>query len=248
MSGQSANPAATPVLVTRPAPQADRFSAGLVAAFGRLVRPVIAPLMQVEHLTPDLPEQSFTALILTSETAAARAGALMKTSLILPKLAYCVGDRTAEAARESGFDARSAAGAADDLVALILSRPDDGPLLWLRGRDVATDIALALTAAGRSVTSAAVYAQTAVPLSSAALELLARTGLLVVPVFSPRSARLLAAAIPANAKATILPVAISARARAALPAGLRSAAVLADAPDAPAMIRAIGRVISSRVP
>lgn len=247
MTGQCANPPAIPVLITRPEPQASRFAADLSAACPQ-ARPILAPLMQVEFLPVTLPADPFAALVLTSETAAEAAGRLREQALSLPKLALCVGDRTARSARRHGFEAVSAEGAAEDLVALILSRPDHGRLLWLRGKDHAYDLGAALAKAGRRLLALPAYQQNALPLAPDALAVLNRPGPVILPLFSPRSARLVAAALPPHPAAEIWPVAISPRALAALPAALQSRGSVAEAPDGPAMIRAIVGTMASLAP
>lgn len=251
MSGQSANPPAIPVLITRPQPQAGRLAAELAAALNDATpraRPILSPLMQTEFLSPDLPTGSWAALILTSEAAAEAARRLRKQSLSWPETAFCVGDRTARAAGALGFRPVSAGGTAQDLATLILSHPDSGPLLWLHGRDTACDLQAVLSAQGRRVIAVPAYVQTEIPLSAEALALLSQPGPVVVPVFSPRSALLLARALPPHPAAQLCPVAISPKALACLPKALQSRAIHAETPDGPAMIRAILRTIHGLAP
>lgn len=247
MSGQSANPATLPVLITRPEPQASRFAADLALAEPR-ARPVIAPLMRTEFLAPDLPPGPFAALILTSEAGAEAAARLGGLSRGWPETAFCVGDRTARVAREAGFQALSAGGTASDLTELVRRQAGPGPLLWLRGREIARDIAQDLRQQGREVVSLVVYAQDAAPPTDEMSRLLLGPGPLVVPVFSPRSARLLAAALPGHVQAELCPVTISRAALAALPPVLQAGAIVADTPDGAGMIGGIRRVIASRLP
>lgn len=230
------------VLITRPEPQASRFAAALETQFPGQVAVTLSPLMAVEWLDPALPPGPFAALILTSETGAMAAGRLRRPS---PSLAFCVGDRTAEAARELGFDAISAQGDATDLVALITRHAQEGELLYLHGQDRAADLAAALP--DHSVTSLAVYRQAEKPLTTAACGLLSGEDPVILPLFSPRSARLLAAALPVP-HAPLHPVAISANTRDALPAALAARCGLADRPEAAALLQAIGRLIFGMVP
>lgn len=246
MSGQCANPAGVPVLITRPASQAARFAAQLGADCPR-ARAILAPMMAVEFLSATLPQGPWQALILTSETGAEAAAQLAGQSLSLPKRALCVGDRTARVAAQAGFEPLSAQGAAEDLLEMILSRPERD-FLWLHGEDRAFDFPAALAAKGRRCDGVAVYRQRALPLSAEALAALARPGPLILPVFSPRSARLLAAALPADLAADLYPVAISPKALAALPEPLKSRGIVAAAPEAMAMIRAIAGTITALAP
>lgn len=193
-----------PILLTRPAPQSARFA----AALGRpcLISPLIAP----RFLSPVLPRAE--ALILTSETGAEAAARLVK-----PGLAFCVGDRTAEVARGLGFEVRSARGDAEALVALILSHPPL-TLLHARGREARGEVAARLTAAGRPTAEAVVYAQEPRPLSPEAEALLTRAPFVLVPLFSPRSATLLAAEVrrlsaPARLRVVAMSAAVAEAAR-----------------------------------
>jgi uroporphyrinogen-III synthase len=239
---------AIPVLVTRPEPQASRFAADLTARFGPVVRPVVSPLMEVAFLAPSLPEGPFDALILTSETGAEAAARLRDAGAALPRTALCVGDRTAEVAQGLGFEAQSAQGDVSALAALVLARPDTGPLLYLHAEDRAGDLTATLAAAGRQVWSRAVYAQRERPLSAIAETLFARKGRVLVPLFSPRTTRLFVAALPPKIRADLRCIAISAAAAHPLPAALAADAVIADRPDGPAMLAAISCVISSPSP
>ena len=146
---------AIPVLLTRPQAQSDRFAAALVARFGASVATTTSPLIAPQFLIPPIPQRPYSALILTSETGALSA-ARPET---LPTRAYCVGDRTAAAARSLGLTAVSAQGDAGSLIALILAASETGPLLHLRGQDARGDIAATLTAAGVPTYDAITYDQ-----------------------------------------------------------------------------------------
>ncbi len=182
MAAQSFAPV---VLLTRPAAQSARFAASLLDRLPGL-RIVTSPLIAPRFLTPDLPEGRFAAIILTSETGAMAAARLPG----LPRLAYCVGDRTAEVARAFGFTSLSAGGDAESLLALILSAPR-APLLHLRGREARGDLMQRLTLSGIATQEAVVYAQEEQSLSGEAVALLQGQTPVIAPVFSPRSAEIL---------------------------------------------------------
>ncbi len=226
------------VLITRPEPQASRFAAELSERFGPGLRLVISPLMRAVLLPCTPPEGSFAAVVLTSETGAMAAAGLAAR---IPR-AFCVGERTAEAARAQGFHAMAAGGDAAALARLILSQPDTGPLLYLHGADRAADLAALLP--GRRVVSQVVYRQEAQSLSDAALNLLHAADPVIVPLFSPRSAQLFAAELPADAPPPVL-VAISENTRGVLPERLAVRCVVADHPGAAAMLQAIDRTIAA---
>lgn len=234
------------VLLTRPAAQSQRFAAALADRFGADFRVVIAPLMAPRFLSPALPTKA-TALILTSETGA-EAARRMKDKLphLAENLAYCTGDRTAAAAEAAGFRAISAQGDAEALIALILSQRktagEELPLLHLRGEDSRGNVAARLLAAGVACTEVVVYRQEEQPLSPEALALLAQPAPLIVPLFSPRSARLFAAA--ARAAAAPLSLAAISPAAAAMAEALAPARLITAArPDAAAMLDAVTLLI-----
>jgi uroporphyrinogen-III synthase len=232
------------LLLTRPAPQSQRFAAEVQAAFGALPV-VLSPLMQAEDLHPTLPTDPIRAVILTSETGAEAAGRLNKAGAVLPKLAFCVGDRTARAAEAAGFEARSAKGDATALVALIRATIRDGTLLHLCGEDSAGGIAETLTNGGIVTHSAIIYVQKPRPLTAEALALFGQDGPVLVPVFSPRSARLLAQALREPRRAPLWIAAIS-------PAAAEAAAALnpdrmqtAERPDSENMLHAVAALLSA---
>jgi uroporphyrinogen-III synthase len=139
-----------------------------------------------------VPTDPVTALIFTSETGVQAYAA--QSARIAP-LAYCVGARTARAARALGLRVVSADGDAEALIALVKAQAPAGPLLHLRGRDARGDVAPRLTAAGLPTTAAIVYDQQPCAPTPAALRLLRGRAPVIVPLFSPRSARLFAASV-----------------------------------------------------
>lgn len=231
------------LLLTRPAPQSQRFAAEVLEAVGPLPV-VISPLMQPTDLDPTLPDLPFRALILTSETGAEAAGRLAKGHP-LPNLAFCVGERTAKAAREAGFEVRSAKGDAAALIALVLSTLSDGPVLHLRGENVAGDIAETLTKGGIKTHSAILYAQRPQPLSPEALALFHNHAPVLIPIFSPRSATLLAKAMAEKPHAPLWIAAISPAAAAAAAALSPDRLVTATAPDSGNMLHAVAALLSA---
>ena len=160
----------------------------------------------------------------------------------LPRLAWCVGDRTAQAARTAGFDARSAAGDAEALVASILTAAPPGPLLHLRGRDSRGAIAPRLTAAGIATDELVVYAQEPQPLTDAARTVLQGDGPVIVPLFSPRTAQIFAATHP---KARLFIAALSPAVLAALGDVRVEQATMATRPDAEALLQALVPLIAA---
>ena len=150
------------LLVTRPERDGERTAQALRAR-GHAV--VLAPLLRTENVDFVLPEQAFSAVVLTSANAARAIVDHPGRAQLTAMTAFTVGRRTAEAARAVGFrDVRSADGDKRDLVDLLradLLRTDllrmessgRAPLLYLAGEDRAGDLA----AAGLPVHTAVVY-------------------------------------------------------------------------------------------
>ena len=232
MTAQSRNPA---ILLTRPVEQSVRFAASVQARFADATI-IISPLLAPRYLNPMLPTLPWAALIFTSETAV-QSAVLLSPKPKLPRLAFCVGDRTAQAATDAGFDALSAAGDITTLTNLIAGQPTTGPLLHLHGRETTGDIADPLALNGIEVYSAVSYAQEPQPLSGPATDLLRATQPVIVPIFSPRSGALFSAECQRiAARAPITLIAIS-------PAAARTCyhetIVIARRPDAVAILDAI---------
>lgn len=227
-----------PVILTRPAEQSARFAQMLAERFGDALQIITSPLMAPVFLSADLSGSAAQALILTSETGAKAAGGLPG----LPRQAWCVGDRTAEAARAAGFAAQSAGGDADALVATLLSARPTGPLLHLRGQDSRGDVAHRLTRAGLPTAEAVVYAQQEQPLTAPAAQLLRGPDPVLVPLFSPRSAKLFAGTRPL---APVLVAAFSPAVAQALGDLVPAHLSIATRPDAAAMIDAIVPLITA---
>jgi uroporphyrinogen-III synthase len=189
MAGQSHAPR---ILLTRPAVQSQRFARELRAVVPFALRITISPLMRPVLMPDAVPGGQVGGLIFTSETGVQ---AYAAQPLRIASRAYCVGDRTARAARAAGLHVVSANGDAEALIALIKARAPLGPLLHLRGRDARGDIAPRLTAAGVPTTAVVVYDQQSCPLTPAAIRLLRGHTPVIVPLFSPRSAHLFAASV-----------------------------------------------------
>jgi uroporphyrinogen-III synthase len=242
MARQSRAAVLPPFLLTCPAAQGDRFAEELRARFGPGIHVVLSPLLVPHYLTPVLPG-AITGVIFTSETGVAALSPLLSAG---GKPAWCVGDRTAQAARLAGYDARSAAGDAATLVAAILTEAPTGPLLHARGEDSRGAVAERLTASGIPTAEALVYAQQPLPLTAEAFLLLAGIGPVMVPLFSPRSAALFAAAVAEiEAVAPLWIVALS-PAVAEAAAALRPARqAVAAFPDAAALLDAAEALIAT---
>ena len=176
------------VLITRPEPDATRL-AQLLRAAGH--EPVLAPLMHVEVLGEPPPQEIGGAVLLFTSAIGARAAkahGVRSTRGVL-----VVGEATAQAAREAGFDVGGVAGGdVSSLAALVADRlPKDQLLVHVAGSEVAGDLSGALGALGyRALRWGAYAARAAEALPAPAAAFLnGEPG--TVLLYSPRSARLL---------------------------------------------------------
>lgn len=188
--------AAMTLLLTRPVAQSERFLAILTEALGARPPAVISPLAEMLPTGAVVPAKG--ALALTSGRAVEAAG-----EILAGRVAYCVGARTAELARQAGAKAISADGDAEALLALIMrQRPDR--VIHLRGDHQRGDLVARLRLAGVEADELELYRTRDLPLTTAARRLLDGRGRILAPVFSPRSAaRLAEAAGPALARMVV---------------------------------------------
>lgn len=175
------------LLITRMRPDAERFAQAISAAWGQPLTVHIEPAFRIEAIDVGSAPQVGD-IICTSANGVAQIARLG----LAPLAVWCVGDRTAGAAQDAGYQAISARGDADDLVKLILAKRPNGPLLHVAGRDTRGNIADRLTSAGLPCKTLMAYQQVPNAPSAALGQLAGRSGHVVAPVFSPNSALILA--------------------------------------------------------
>ncbi|HET9067335.1 MAG TPA: uroporphyrinogen-III synthase [Amaricoccus sp.] len=180
------------ILLTRPGPQSLAFAAVLEAELPGRFRPVVSPLLEIAPVPAPLDLGGLQGLLFTSANGVEQ---FTRREPDRSLTAWCVGEMTAAAARQAGFAARSADGAVGDLAALAAAghRPGAGAFLHVRGVHAAGDLVGMLAAAGVPARAAAIYDQVRRPLDAEARGLLAAGRIDVLPLFSPRTARLLSA-------------------------------------------------------
>lgn len=158
------------VVVTRPQADGERTAAAL-EALGHEV--LVAPLMRIEPVAANL-AGTWSAIVITSANAVQTVPAAADRVKTLP--VFAVGDRSAEAARRTGFsEVNSANGDIKDLVRLVAARAvgAKAPLLYLAGEDRAGDFVAQLAAHGIDAEMKVVYrtvAEVFPPVLAAALE------------------------------------------------------------------------------
>ena len=229
------------LLLTRPKVAAERFAELFRARFGADWPVVISPLMATDWVAgwPNL--RGGTGVIFTSETAV-RGFAREFLRRDIP--AYCVGPRTAEAARGQGFVVHTGPGDALGLAALIAETAGRGPLLYPHGREIARDIEKPLNSAGIVTISFVAYQQRAIDLTGEARQVLLSREPVLVPLFSARSATLFVKAAEGH-RCRLLIAAISHEvgqvARGLDPEGLK----VAQHPQGAAMVEALDDLANS---
>ena len=239
------------LLVTRPEPDGARTAQALRAR-GHAV--VLAPLLRTETIAFVLPEQAFSAVVLTSANAARAIADHPGRAQLTALTAFTVGRRTAEAARGLGFrEVHSADGDKGDLVELLRadrlrtqSATHGAPLLYLAGEDRAGDLAQGdLAQGGLPVRTVVVYrAVKAAHFPPEVAAALARGAIDGVLHFSARSAAayLDCAAHDAIREAALTPVhyCLSRQVAAPLTAAGAAAVRIAARPDEAALLELVG--------
>ena len=175
------------LLLTRPRPQSEAFLVACETVLERRLSAVISSLLRIQPVgdVPDL--AAYDTIIVTSGNGVER----LKDHLA-GRYIVTVGEKTATLARQHGAAGAVALG---ENIAAFLEKSDHirGKALLCRGVHSRGDIVRALSNHGVTAEEVVLYDQTAQPLNTAALQLLAGEARVVAPVFSPRTAKLLSA-------------------------------------------------------
>jgi uroporphyrinogen-III synthase len=145
------------LLLTRPEPDAQRTAAALRQR-GHTV--IVAPLMRIESLSDaEIGVGPWSALLITSANAAHATAAHPRKNALARLPVFAVGDRSAQAMRDSGFaDVSSADGGVGDLARLVGERiPPGSSLLYLAGAERSGDLAAKLGSRNFTVQTIVVY-------------------------------------------------------------------------------------------
>ncbi|NND18996.1 MAG: uroporphyrinogen-III synthase [Silicimonas sp.] len=214
------------LLLTRPEAQSREFLLRCETLAGRKLPAVISPLMRIEPIgdTPDLGR--YATVIFTSGNAVR---SVLRHQSLKGRAVATVGQSTAKLAKSAGADAQALG---EDVEAFARNAERlKGPSLFCRGVHSRGDLAEKLRDQNHSVEEAVVYDQVATPLSDQARQLLAGSRRVIAPVFSPRTARLLAAQGPLVAPLTIVAMSQAVAAELELPGEV----VVARAPESQRM-------------
>jgi uroporphyrinogen-III synthase len=196
------------VLVTRPEPDGERTARAL-HALG--FEPVVIQLSAIVPCDPGPLPQS-NDVIATSGHALASLPAAWRSPALLKRPIHVVGSRTAEAARNAGFQTilEGPGDAAGLLASILASRPNVSRFLYLAGEPRKPLVESELARAGFAVTTAVLYRnQTLARAPEALRAVLAASEPLAVLHFSKVSAESFARLAGSNTNAPLLQVCLS---------------------------------------
>ncbi|WP_050530827.1 uroporphyrinogen-III synthase [Pseudaestuariivita atlantica] len=177
------------LLLTRQGADNARLTEALPADIRTRVDIVDAPLLDIRYLSDAIDTDDAGSLVFTS-----RHGVAAAVACFLGRRLPChvVGARTAEAARDAGFDVQTTARDAEDLLERLEKAPPQAPVLHLRGQHARGNIAKTLSDRGIEAREHVVYEQVSLPLPTAVQAVATGNQPVVIPLFSPRAAMHLA--------------------------------------------------------
>lgn len=168
------------IILTRPQEQSEDFAQALGVA-----HVVTAPLLQIVPVFASGAIPTGAIAIFSSVHGVHHAPNLPHATP-----AYCIGERTAEAAAMAGYEVRAVALTAAQAVAGWGNDLPVGEYIHFCGAHHRGDVAETLCAKGHSVTRRIVYDQVAQPIADEVYQRLNASYAVVVALFSPRSAEL----------------------------------------------------------
>ena len=175
------------LLMTRPQRAAERFVAGLPTDLRSRLVPLYSPLVSVVPVSSKIEFDDARGLIFTSSNGVAIAAGLTTGRRELP--CFCVGRATTLAAQQAGWQAECAGATSLAMIGALKRPRPEGPLLHIRGTHSRGNVAARLTALGFPTREQVIYDQPLLPLSEDAGRVLSDINPVIVPLFSPRTAR-----------------------------------------------------------
>lgn len=221
------------VLLTRPVAPASRIRQML----GSDVHVILSPVIEIEPVAFSIDLSDYDTLIFASQHAVQSISGLAG---LAGKQAFVVGEQTAKAARALGMSVVASLGNADDLVASIIAHRPKGKALFVRGVHSRGDIENCLKSLGLETDYVVTYDQKEQSLSSQAQRIFCGNRAVVLPLFSPRSARLMAQKFrECSGTAPLTVIGLSAAVLAAWGDLASDVAVAVDKPTSQAMVEEI---------
>jgi uroporphyrinogen-III synthase len=217
------------VILTRPL-RASSLLADRLTQTGLFGRICISPLIStaINDVTVDVSDVD--GVIFTSANAANSVGGHKKT-------AWCVGDSTARAARDKGWLAKSVDGDVETLFRRIVAEGQGQRLIHLRGDHSLGDLAPRLSNAGIYARELITYRQLTHDLTSEAKQRLSREKPVIVPLYSPRTARQFV--LQAPFEAPLITACMSEQVEVELQNLLQVACIVSNRPTGDGMLEAI---------
>ncbi len=173
------------LLLIRPERQSKQLLSECEAALGSPIETIISPIIQIAAADQKIDISPYRGVIVTSVNAVRHSTGLAGKRL------YCVGKRTGIAALKADSQVVCIEPDSKSLIARMLAERPTGPLIFLRGEHVTTNIAKDLTFAGLETDSAVVYSQKALSVKPVMQQAIKGAVRAVLPLYSPRSAYLL---------------------------------------------------------
>lgn len=233
--GLMGTPAIT-LIMTRPAAANDRFVSQLPAYLMRQLIVIESPLIDIVAADATVDIKAEDAIIFTS------ANGVRCAPRGEGQRAFCIGEVTRQAADNAGWQAVCCGGTSDALVAYLIAHPVKSPIWHAAGRHTRGRVAERLGYAGMNVTRVTVYDQALKPLTRQARDALEHASVVIVPVFSPRTARQFATECPMMAYPHVLALS---QAVADPMLGLNVASFdIATRPDAKAMVQCLEKTVA----
>ena len=171
------------LLITRPQASADSFVARLSHDIQAQSSVLVSPLMKIVPAGEKPNLLGYSGVIFTSVNAVECA------PMGNGRSAHCVGGTTTKIAIAAGWKVLSTAINADGLIDNIINAGATGPFIHLAGRHRRGEIAEKLSIQGTHVDVHTLYDQQLLPLSEEAQSFLNGEARVVVPLFSPRTAK-----------------------------------------------------------
>lgn len=224
-------------LITRPDPAGILLADQLRTRWGCGVQMVLSPVMTMEW-HDDLPDLGdVQTLVFTSQNGVEAFGRLSDRRDIPCAV---VGQATADKAVADGFTVILVAEDAASLMALLRQDMPPDPVLHIRGAHVASDLAQQLVQAGLKTREAILYTQRDQPLTAQAQACLSGGTPVILPLYSPRSAKILFS--QGNITAPLLVAALSANVARNVPNDVVNSVLVADRPNAAALLHRLDQL------
>ncbi len=226
------------LIITRPAVQGQAFAQVVSAQWDGPLDVILSPMLKIVFLPVDDDLGAVTDVIFTSANGVAAAA---QCQLSHVKRAWCVGSKTAALASDAGFDAITGPGDATGLADLIIQRAPRGIFAHIRGAHTRGDLCARLSNASIACRDIVAYDQIALALTHEARTVLSGDAPVILPLFSPRTARLVADQGPFQAPVHVIGMS-KAVDEAADPIGARSVTI-ASQPTENAMIETTSKLL-----